>query len=48
MSIFKFSTIDEAIERANGTVYGLAAGVFTKDMKKALHVSNHLKAGTVW
>ena len=48
MQIFKFSTLDEVIERANDTTYGLAAAVFTKDMKKALHVSNHLKAGTVW
>lgn len=48
MQIFKFSTLDEVIERANNTEYGLAAAVFTTNMKKALHVSNHLKAGTVW
>ncbi|RDD40374.1 Retinal dehydrogenase 2 [Trichoplax sp. H2] len=48
MQIFKFSTIDEVIERANNTVYGLAAAVFTKDIKRAIHVSNHIRAGTVW
>ncbi|RDD40375.1 Aldehyde dehydrogenase, mitochondrial [Trichoplax sp. H2] len=48
MQIFKFSTLDEVIERANDTTYGLAGAVFTKDLKKALHVSNHLRAGTIW
>ncbi|EDV26545.1 uncharacterized protein TRIADDRAFT_37388 [Trichoplax adhaerens] len=48
MQILKFSTIDEVIERANDTQYGLAAGVHTKDMKRALHVSNHIRAGSVW
>ncbi|XP_002731204.1 aldehyde dehydrogenase 1A1-like [Saccoglossus kowalevskii] len=46
--ILKFKTIEEVIERANNTKYGLAAGVFTKDIDKALTVSNALQAGTVW
>lgn len=48
MQILKFSTIDEVIERANDTEYGLAAGVHTKNIKRALHVSNHVRAGSVW
>lgn len=48
MSILKFSTVDEVIERANATMYGLAAGVFTKDFDRLITVSSALKAGTVW
>ena len=47
-SIFKFKTVDEAVKRANNTSYGLAAAVFTKDVKKAISVANSLQAGTVW
>ena len=47
MQIFKFKTIDEAIARANDTEYGLAAYVFTKDLDKALKVSNRVEAGVV-
>ncbi|XP_077869223.1 aldehyde dehydrogenase 1A1-like [Saccoglossus kowalevskii] len=46
--IMKFKTIEEVIERANNTSYGLAAGVFTKDIDKALTISNALQAGSVW
>jgi len=48
MQILKFKTIDEVIERANDTDYGLAASVFTKDLDKAIVVSNGLRAGSVW
>ena len=47
-SIFKFKTVDEAIEKANTTNYGLAAAVFTKDVDKAVTVSAAIDAGTVW
>ncbi|XP_072259258.1 aldehyde dehydrogenase X, mitochondrial-like [Pyxicephalus adspersus] len=47
-SILKFKTIDEVIERANNTKYGLAAGVVTKDLDKAMHLTRSLQAGTVW
>ncbi|XP_072453556.1 aldehyde dehydrogenase 1A1-like [Notamacropus eugenii] len=46
--IMKFKTIDEVIKRANNTHYGLAAGIFTKDLDKALTISAALQAGTVW
>jgi len=46
--IFKFKDIDDVIEKANNTHYGLAAAVFTKDIDTAIIVSNSLEAGTVW
>jgi len=48
MSIIRFSDIDEAIERANKTMYGLAAAVWTRDISKALAIANGVRAGTVW
>ena len=38
----------EVIERANRTSYGLAAGVFTKDIDKALMMTQALQGGSVW
>lgn len=43
-----FRTTREVIQRANATQYGLAAGVFTNDIDKALTVSSALQAGMVW
>jgi len=48
MSVIPFTTVDEVIRRANATEYGLAAAVWTRDIKKALAVSNSVRAGTVW
>uniref|UniRef100_A0A8B9JT72 Aldehyde dehydrogenase 2 family member, tandem duplicate 2 n=1 Tax=Astyanax mexicanus TaxID=7994 RepID=A0A8B9JT72_ASTMX len=48
MQILKFKTIEEVIERANDTNYGLAAAVCTTDINKAHYISNSLRAGTVW
>jgi len=48
MSIIKFHDIDEVVERANNTTYGLAAGVWTRDIGKAHAIANHVRAGTVW
>ncbi|GBP23973.1 Retinal dehydrogenase 1 [Eumeta japonica] len=47
-SIMRFETLDEVIDRANDTNYGLAAGVFTSDIQTALQFSNLVEAGTVW
>ena len=47
-SILKFKDIDEVIDMANDTHYGLAAGVYTKDLDTAIRVANSLEAGTVW
>ena len=43
MQILKFKTIDEVVERANSSEYGLAASVFTKDIDRAIQVSNNLR-----
>ncbi|MGK7907291.1 MAG: aldehyde dehydrogenase family protein [Synechococcus sp.] len=48
MSIIKFKDIDEAIRRANQSIYGLAAAVWTRDISKAHAIAHALKAGTVW
>ncbi|XP_015435958.1 PREDICTED: aldehyde dehydrogenase, mitochondrial [Dufourea novaeangliae] len=46
--IMKFSSLNEVINRANNTDYGLAAAVFTKDIDKANYIIQGLRAGTVW
>lgn len=43
-----FSSESEAIQLANDSIYGLAGGVFTKDLSKANRVAQALKMGTVW
>ncbi|VDO98750.1 unnamed protein product [Soboliphyme baturini] len=48
MSIMRFSDTKDLVEKANNTIYGLAAAVCTKDIEKALWVSNNIRAGTVW
>merc|ERR1712232_1256435 len=48
MQLMKFKTLDEAIERANNTHYGLAAGICTRDVGTALAAAKSLEAGTVW
>ncbi|KAJ8380309.1 hypothetical protein SKAU_G00010870 [Synaphobranchus kaupii] len=48
MQILKFKNMEEVLERANDSQYGLAAAVFTKDIDKAHYISNGLRAGTVW
>jgi aldehyde dehydrogenase (NAD+) len=48
MSVIAFKDMDEVIARANKTDYGLAAGVWTNDIKKAHAVANGVRAGTVW
>ena len=48
MSVLTFKDVDEVIDRGNNTFYGLAAAVWTKDVKKAHHMAAKLRAGTVW
>ncbi|KAF3778452.1 Aldehyde dehydrogenase family 2 member C4 [Nymphaea thermarum] len=48
MSLMKFKTIDEAIEKANKTQYGLASGIVTKDINVANTVARSVRAGSVW
>ncbi|CAK9293600.1 unnamed protein product [Gordionus sp. m RMFG-2023] len=46
--IIKFKNIDELYERANKTIYGLAAAVYTKDIDKAMMLAQIIRAGTIW
>ena len=48
LAAIEFADLDEAIARANESSYGLAAAVWTRDIKKAHHVARKLQAGTVW
>jgi (Z)-2-((N-methylformamido)methylene)-5-hydroxybutyrolactone dehydrogenase len=48
LSIIPFEDEDDAVAIANDTAYGLAAGVWTSNIRRAVTVSNRLRAGTVW
>lgn len=48
LSVLAFDDIEQVIDKANANPYGLAAAVWTKDIKKAHMVSRRLQAGTVW
>ncbi|WP_281975042.1 aldehyde dehydrogenase family protein [Halobacillus litoralis] len=48
MSVFVFDTVEEVIERANDSNYGLAASVWTENIKTGHYVARKLQAGTVW
>lgn len=48
MTVLPFDDETEVIRRANDTSFGLAAGVFTKDLQRAHRMVAHLEAGTVW
>ena len=48
MSIIPFKSVDEVVTRANRTTYGLAAAVWTRDIKKAHAIADSVRAGTVW
>ena len=46
--IYKFDTLEEVIERANDTQYGLASGVLTTNINNALMFAQGVQAGVVW
>lgn len=48
VTISKFKTVDEVVDMANDSEYGLAAGIHTEDVNKAIGVSNRINAGTIW
>lgn len=48
LAVMKFQDEEEAIQLANATEYGLAAGVWTRDLYRGMRVSQQLEAGTVW
>jgi phenylalanyl-tRNA synthetase alpha subunit len=47
LTILPFDTLDEAIERVNATPFGLAAGLFTRDLSRALKAAERLHVGVV-
>ncbi|MGI9427414.1 MAG: aldehyde dehydrogenase family protein, partial [Bythopirellula sp.] len=48
LSVMKFSDVDEMVNRANNTNFGLAAAVWTRDVGKAHRFAKEVRAGTVW
>lgn len=48
MSLMKFKTVEEAIQKANNTRYGLAAGVVTKNIDTMNTMSRSVRAGVIW
>ena len=48
MPLMKFASVEEAIERANNSEYGLAGAVWTKDTEKGIEIAEQLETGTVW
>jgi phenylacetaldehyde dehydrogenase len=48
VTVMPFSNVDDLIAKANDTQYGLAAAVWTRDIKKAHRIASELRAGTVW
>jgi acyl-CoA reductase-like NAD-dependent aldehyde dehydrogenase len=48
LNVLPFDAEDEAVELANATRFGLAAGVWTRDVKRAHRVARRIRAGTVW
>ncbi len=48
LSVIKYSDVDDAIEQANDSEYGLSAGVWTDDLVEAQRIARELRAGSVW
>jgi acyl-CoA reductase-like NAD-dependent aldehyde dehydrogenase len=48
LAVVRFDDVDDAIGLANESAYGLAAGIWTKDVQKAFRVARAVRAGTVW
>ena len=48
LAVLAFDDVEEAVHLANQSMYGLAAGIWTRDVSKAHRVAHAIRAGTVW
>jgi aldehyde dehydrogenase (NAD+) len=48
LAVIKYDRLDDAIRMANDTIYGLAAGIWSADVERAVKVAAQVRAGTVW
>lgn len=48
LCVIRYDSVEDAIRMANDTIYGLAAGVWSTDVERAIGVANRLRAGTIW
>ena len=48
LPMLKFANIDEVIDRANDSEYGLAGAVWSKDIEQAMSIARRMETGTVW
>jgi aldehyde dehydrogenase (NAD+) len=48
LSVIKFSDVEDAIEMANDTEYGLSAGIWSTDLVRAQQIARELRAGSIW
>jgi len=48
VTVLSFKDYDDVVKRANNTNYGLSAGIWTNDIKKAHRLAREIKAGTIW
>lgn len=48
LCVIPYDTVDDAVRIANDTIYGLAAGIWSRDVTKAQTIARRLRAGTVW
>jgi acyl-CoA reductase-like NAD-dependent aldehyde dehydrogenase len=48
LSVLRYSDLDDALARANDSIYGLSAGVWGGDYERVLEIGHQLQAGTVW
>ncbi len=48
LSVIRYESVEDAVRMANDSIYGLAAGIWSRDIPRALAVAKRLRAGTVW
>jgi acyl-CoA reductase-like NAD-dependent aldehyde dehydrogenase len=48
LTVLSFENMDDLVEKANSTIYGLAAGIWTRDIGKAHTLAKKIQAGTIW